>query len=119
MKFLTIAALLAVAYAQDDEAKEGEGEAKEGEGEEKEGEGEAKKAGFGQPCKDVGCVDGHSCGKMKSTDAEAQKALDLLGELCYKSEDCGKEENGVTLACAGFKLAAAMATAALAISYTM
>lgn len=39
---------------------------------------------------------------MKSNDYEAQQALDLLGSLCYKEDDCGREENGVRLECPGY-----------------
>ena len=86
-------------------------------------EEKATKAGLGEPCTsdkpDKGCKDAHRCGKLKTEDKDAQKIYDAAGELCYKSEDCGKEEKGVSLECGAIKISslATLAMGALAMTY--
>jgi len=40
---------------------------------------------------------------MQTDDKDAQATFYMLGELCYKEEDCWKEEQGITLQCMNYE----------------
>ena len=118
MKYLLVlASLLAIGVRSDDPPKGDDDKKKK----DKPAEKATKLAGLGEPCtsdkSDKGCKENHRCGKLKTDDKDSQKIYDAAGELCYKSEDCGKEEKGVSLECGAIQLTSAAVLGAIVMAY--